>query len=863
MMKRSSPFRLRGPAIALVSLAASIASTAGAAAPAQAELKLNARDYFERQGLNVFVFNSEYNGMFFDEKTAGIELIHHGVRIATGGAVRLKSAPEQWDQIPKLVSRKVDKENNAIEVVLRYEDFAFDSKVVVRPEGEGFAISVHLEQPLPARLEGRAGLNLELLPSAYFEKTYLADGRPGILPLYPSGPMKVRAADTQIRQFGGHTTFDDRGRKEYVEPEPIAVGRTLVLAPEDPARHVTISSASGDLMLIDGRNVAQNGWLVVRTLLPAKATGKVAEWLVRPHVIKDWKRTPMIGFSQVGYRPVDRKVAVIELDANDPPLPTASLFEVTADGAVVERLKGKVEPWGPYLRYSYATFDFSPVQNTGLFFIQYGDQKTEAFPISPMAYEGIWHKTLDVWFPVQMDHMFVNEAYRVWHGVAHKDDARQAPVSIQHFDGYAMGPSTETRYAPGERIPGLNVGGWFDAGDFDIRTGSHAETITSMVDAWELFRPLRDETLVDQSGRFVDIHHPDGKPDLLQQIEHGALQLVAQHRAFGRGIPGIIEPQLDQYHHLGDGSTQTDGLVYDPKLAAYQTEGERSGTPDDRWAFTNKSAAANFASIAALAAASRALKGYNDALAGECLAAAKKAWDDEQKATGAPATPFEAMFRQGAELTATLQLLIATKEKVYAGRFEALVWPALERMPERPGMDVVPRRSIGIAVRALPYMDSAYAARLLPYVRQYKEGMDALAKRNPYGVPIGTRGWAGNSEVISWAVSNYFVHKAYPEIVDRESILRGLHYILGCHPASNVSFVSGVGTRSKKVAYGNNRADFTFIAGGVVPGILVLKPDFPENKEDWPFLWGENEYVIDICASYILLANMVNELDAP
>jgi endoglucanase len=48
------------------------------------------------------------------------------------------------------------------------------------------------------------------------------------------------------------------------------------------------------------------------------------------------------------------------------------------------------------------------------------------------------------------------------------------------------------------------------------------------------------------------------------------------------------------------------------------------------------------------------------------------------------------------------------------------------------------------------------------------------------------------------------------------------------------------------VAYGSHRADFSFIAGGIVPGVLILKPDFPENKEDRPFLWGENEYVINV-----------------
>ena len=47
---------------------------------------------------------------------------------------------------------------------------------------------------------------------------------------------------------------------------------------------------------------------------------------------------------------------------------------------------------------------------------------------------------------------------------------------------------------------------------------------------WETFRPQHDQTLVDQGLRFVDIHRPDGKPDVLQQIEHGALQIAAQYR---------------------------------------------------------------------------------------------------------------------------------------------------------------------------------------------------------------------------------------------------------------------------------------------------------------------------------------------
>ncbi|WP_254448415.1 hypothetical protein [Spirosoma rhododendri] len=57
------------------------------------KLQLTEKGYFDTQGLNVLVFSSEYNGMFFDEKTAGIEMIHHGVRTSTGGAVRLQNTP--------------------------------------------------------------------------------------------------------------------------------------------------------------------------------------------------------------------------------------------------------------------------------------------------------------------------------------------------------------------------------------------------------------------------------------------------------------------------------------------------------------------------------------------------------------------------------------------------------------------------------------------------------------------------------------------------------------------------------------------------------------------------------------------------
>ena len=801
-------------------------------ASAEDAFVLGEDDYFQRRGADLLVFNNWYSGMFSDSKISGVELIHHGVRTATNGDVRLHATPEQWDAIPEFVGREADPGNGVVEARLRYPDHDFEYRVRAEARGDSVVLSVHLPRALPEALEGRAGFNLEFLPAAYFGTGWLMDERAGLFPLHPAGPKE----------------------REGQAPQALASGQRLVLAPDDPARTVTIASGGPPLSLYDGRAKAQNGWFVVRSELPAGATGRVLEWAVTPHTVPDWTRAPVIGHSQVGYHPAQRKVAVIERDPNDAGGREVTLYRLTGAGAAEPVLSAQPQPWGRYLRYDYDRFDFSGVRQEGLYVLGYGELRTAPFRIARDVLDGAWHPTLDVFFPVQMDHVTVNEAYRVWHGASHLDDALQAPVDHQHFDLYAQGPTTDTPYAPGQHIPGLNVGGWYDAGDYDIRTQTQYAVVNNLVLAWEAFRPERDNMSVDYARKFVDIHVPDGRPDVLQQIEHGARALLAQHQAVGHAIAGIIVPTLDQYTHLGDGLTMTDNLVYNPDLGELQSNGRESGRFDDRWAFTSRSSALNFGSIAALAAASRALRGYDDELAEQSLQAALAAWRDE-RANG----PF--LFRHGnttggplatEELKAALELLVTTGERAYADRFLEL-WPEIE---ERFAFNAV------TAVRALPHFDAAYRARLEPLVRAHRAYLDGLQEQNPYGVPITEGGWAGNGAVIGLAMANWYLHGAFPDLVGPEHVFAGLNYLYGTHPASDISFVSGVGAESKRVAYGMNRADFSFIAGGIVPGVLILQPDFPENKEDWPFLWGQNEYVISLGASYLFLANAAQRLHA-
>ena len=102
----------------------------------------------------------------------------------------------------------------------------------------------------------------------------MVDGKPGEFPLYPSSSTKMEPLSNKILQYAGHSTFDDRGRNEFIVPGPLATGKTILMAPEDPENFVKIQALDAELMLFDGRNLAQNGWFIVRSLLPAKKTGK-------------------------------------------------------------------------------------------------------------------------------------------------------------------------------------------------------------------------------------------------------------------------------------------------------------------------------------------------------------------------------------------------------------------------------------------------------------------------------------------------------------------------------------------------------------------------------------------------------------
>jgi endoglucanase len=862
-------------------------------------MRVNDKGYLDTRGFSVFLYDSTYHPVFVDQKNTAMEMILHGQRIATNGDVRLMPTPEQWDLVATLRGRKADAANNRLTADLAFPTFDFSYTLEVAAEPGGVKVSLNLDQPLPQKLAGRAGFNLEFLPSIYMGKAFLVDGtKAGIFPRTPNDPM-VTVLPLPDEPKKAYYLEDWDKAKGYTEPLPFAQGKSITLGVDDALGRINVESDTSDLMLFDGRDRAQNGWFVLRSLIPAGKTTGAIVWHIRPDVIPNWTRPPMIAHSQVGYAPDFSKVAVLELDANYNGPKTAKVLRLTEDGTYKQVFEGPITPATAWLRYVYSKFDFTAVKDPGLYVIEYADQRTAPFPISKDAYAHIWQDSLDHHIAEQMDHVAVREGYRVWHGASHLDDGRLAPVVGEQFDGWNQATATDGKYKGGDRIPGMNVGGWYDAGDYDLEEPAQLSVIQSLALAYREFNIKYDELTVDEAARQVEMHRPDGVPDTVQQVKHGAMLILAQFHNIGHSIRGTHEPDLRQYTHLGDAASKTDGRIYDPTLGPNEVKGDYSGRPDDRWIFSTTNPYLQWNAIAALAASADALRGWDDALAKDALDTAIKAWNDENahptpnparnssgasvpggnyaagvlaasqgalagakpakkersskhRATGAETPPPDAFgrgdFEVGQVWTAALELTIATHgAEPYKSRLQEL-FPQMitPQQMERHGWT---------AVRALPYLDASAKDQLREAVKTYMATAGKQLDSTPFGVPPSLRTWGGSGAVVDMAIRMYFLHKAFPDLVSPEYTLRAVNYILGTHPVSSTSYVAGVGTVSKLKTYSNNRGDNAYIPGAVIPGYIIIKPDFPECIDDFGFLWFEDEAVVAGSASWVVAGN--------
>lgn len=805
-------------------------------------LKINKKGYFEKHAVNVIVHNDVYP----EGHQGGIAIIQHGKRVAANGDLTLNQAPGQWQPFPKLLKKDVFEKENRITCSLKYPDstrmltpdqpiiypnFEFFYKLNVTADGDNFRISVDLDKPLPAEWVGKVGLNIELYPGDLFGKTFYMDKQSGIFPVYANTPVAANKDG------------------EY-EAVPIATGKQLVVAPEDKYYTITFNNTKGDLQLIDGRVQHNNGWYVVRSLVPAGATKNAIEWVIKVNAVDNWKYAPVIHNSQVGYHTSQSKVAIIELDSKDTPLKEVKINRILPSGGTQTVMTVPAVPQPEFLRYNYLKADFTKVTESGMYVIQYGDAVSNPFKIDEKVFStGVWQPILEYFLPNQMCHMKVSEKYRIWHGSCHLDDALMAPEDINHFDVY-IHEKAPKGYEPLKPVKGLNRGGWHDAGDLDMRIESLVSTIQSLAYMYEEFDLKHDQTLINQEELVTEIHHPDGKPDALQQIEHGLLSVLAGYREFGQFYRGILESTLRQYAMLGEASIMTDNVVYEGKLPKkydgfwydhisnkydkYFSPQNNRFTPkehipdlDDRFVFLEDNASRQIDGIPALAASARVLKGYNDPLAAECLKTAEEIW---QKFSNGKGWGMD-MFKIGA----LVELIITTNKEQYKAELIKMLPQILQGIEHSGWM-------VG---RVIKYIDDKnFNDTIRKEMIRVKDSVEKQCAENPFGIPYRPEIWGAGWGIQNFGVRQYYLHTSFPEIFSIEPMLSAMNFILGCHPGENTnSFVSSVGANSQTVAYGTNRVEWSFIPGGVVSGTNLVRPDLPELK-NWPFMWQQTEYVI-------------------
>lgn len=66
---------------------------------------LNDQEYLEMRGANVMLAHDFYP----ESHQGGVGIIQNGIRVATNGDLRLEPTPGQWQPVPKVGERQVDK----------------------------------------------------------------------------------------------------------------------------------------------------------------------------------------------------------------------------------------------------------------------------------------------------------------------------------------------------------------------------------------------------------------------------------------------------------------------------------------------------------------------------------------------------------------------------------------------------------------------------------------------------------------------------------------------------------------------------------------------------------------------------------
>lgn len=783
------------------------------------QIKLQPGGYFKAPGFRFLVYQNDYLG----GRLGGLEMILQGKRVLdAGNVVCMTTDGKKYgyysDGDDKRGEQTIDLKKGKVSYPVELMPLGLKYQVTVSSDGKSITIQIDLNQSVDWDKVEDIAFRIEIYPEEYDYKIFNGGG----------------ISDYFYEQHMGRRILIPNTEK-------------IVIAPEDPQRKIAFEGDNVTLSLRDERRDLNVSGYMLFASLKKGSSKKSFSLKISPSIDTEWTKEPIIQVSQVGYHPKQRKIAFLEVDPRTVEVHDMELLVLNENSEIKNVSYIKPEKWGDLYQNRYYTYDFSFVKNPGQYFLLYDKQKVGPFQISPAVYKTAWQPTLDIYFPTQMCHVKVKDFLRLWHGACHLDDALQAPAEHIGKDGYVQGPKTQTAFKAHEHVPGINWGGWHDAADFDLPSGSICETILWMALAQEKFQTTRDVTTVSRNERLVDLFNSDGENDMLQQIAFGVEWLLSVVKQVGHVPAGVITHIGPDYGSVGDPASITDGLRYDPNLKKTEQKNGFSGKFDDRWIYTDRNTGGQyqFAQIAAIC--HRLFRNINDSLSIECLRLAEQIWEYEQNNDPinfrVAYQPQEDEYHS-LEMAATAELFTTTANQKYRDKLLACI-PTIKEMPvqyfNRTGFNLVRVKD--------KVKDSKFSEVILEKAKEVRQDLQGELDKTPYNVTLYL-GWGSNWSILKTAAKLFYFIEAYPGLFDPEILYATVNFVLGAHPASNHSFVSGVGSKSATLIYGFNRADKSYQPGGVISGVTLIKPDFVEYRgRAWD--WYQTEHVISGSSAYI------------
>ena len=690
--------------------------------------------------------------------------------------------------------------------------------------GERVRIELRRRGPWPADA-GWCSFQMHLPISYYGQAEYRADGRTGRYPARLEGDGNIEGG---IRRLECHLG--------------------------DPSLDLVIECATG-LSLQDERRWGGE-FYQLGAGFPGGDDVQVEVFLTLPRTSRGLPE-PRLCFSQIGYPLKGMKLVVLEW-----PKGTArpeDWVRLEKDGAVL-----RADQFGPtvdydYMQSSFAVFDFSDVGEPGDYRIVWSGGAQEV-PVRPSVFEDrLWGSTLDCFIPWEMCHADLRFGGRLPDMKAcHMDDAVRVPAHFPGVDGFQSYECDGTPYKEGDLIP-CAKGGWHDAGDYDVNVHSQGFTVWTLALACEEFGIQRDLATLDADAQRFELGRPDGVPDIVQQIEWGALWLLSMQQADGRVYVGVIA-QPGRYGANVLPEKETDDLP---------------GTGDERQVYVDYHSDDQLVQAISLAAASRALKQHRPGLAARCLEAARQAFAHFRAVPEVyrPTALFSSKpedGRDGMVLAAAIELYLTTRDEEYLRYIEgmsdaipglSLTWPA-PYSTQQYGFWYGPP----FLARLYPLLpEGDLKTRVREACRRAAETQVQFSSPRPW--PFfwwHLQDWGNSSHCLSRVFDAYYLERVVPGTFTVDGSVRDMLWMFGLHPLSDVAFVCDVGCPGPRYLYngrvhGLHGAEPASVPGAVVPGMGGIPDAAMLVYHDRPGNYYHNEACIYTAASYIFAMNALEK----